>query len=167
MDIEAVEGSTVEEASEDESQKKRTKVKKEGNTNTKLRLQNVIKPILNQYHQAFDTNTLNMSPKVEYATSFFKQFRVISSRTLLNLLRNPQLSILHVSLTLDEEKFFLYALTLFTVAMTGTSIAFFFSACVTDFGMANVWIAVTYVLMMALEIIELKDMTFTNGTVLW
>ncbi|XP_052071139.1 broad substrate specificity ATP-binding cassette transporter ABCG2-like [Mytilus californianus] len=259
------------------------------------RLQNVIKPILHQYHQACDTNTLNMSPKVEYATSFLKQFRVISSRNLLNLLRNPQLSILHwivltifglivgaiywrmdrdcisgiqnrvgafffilmnivfsslsavelfikersifihenlsgfyrvsayffskiicdslpmrlipvflfsvityfmLGLTLDEEKFFLYALTLFTVAMTGTSIAFFFSACVTDFGMANVWIAVTYVLMMvfsgllvniktiqdwlrwikwfslfryglnALEIIELKDMTFTNGTVL-
>ncbi|VDI74220.1 ATP-binding cassette, subfamily G (WHITE), member 2 [Mytilus galloprovincialis] len=259
------------------------------------RLQNLMKPILYQYRQALDTNTLKISPKVDYKTNFVKQFRVISSRTLLNSLRNPQLSILHwfvliifglivgtiywrmerdcesgiqnrvgafffilmnivfsslsavelfikersifihenlsgfyrvsayffskiicdslsmrlipvflfsvityfmLGLTVDTEKFFLYALTLFMVAMTGTSIAFFFSACVTDFGMANVWIAVTYVLMMvfsgllvniktvqawlrwikwfslfryglnALQIIELKDMTFTNGKVL-
>ncbi|XP_052071138.1 broad substrate specificity ATP-binding cassette transporter ABCG2-like [Mytilus californianus] len=257
------------------------------------RLQNVIKPILHQYHQAFDTKTLNMSPKVKYATSFFKQFRVISSRTLLNLLRNPKLSILHwiiltifgliiggiywsmdrdcetgiqnrvgalffillnivfsslsavelfvkerpifihenlsgfyrvsayffskiicdslpmrlipvflfsvtthfmLGLRSEEGKFFLYGLTLLMVAMSGTSIAFFFSACVTDLGLANVLIAVTYVFMMifggllvnlksipdrlrwiqwfstfryglnALEIIELKDLTLNNMT---
>ncbi|XP_071128826.1 broad substrate specificity ATP-binding cassette transporter ABCG2-like [Mytilus edulis] len=243
------------------------------------RMQNLMKPILYQYRQALDTNTVKISPKVDYKTNFVKQFRVISSRTLLNSLRNPQLSILHwfvliifglivgaiywrmerdceygiqnslsavelfikersifihenlsgfyrvsayffskiicdslsmrlipvflfsvityfmLGLTVDTEKLFLYALTLFMVAMTGTSIAFFFSACVTDFGMANVWIAVTYVLMMvfsgllvniktvhawlrwikwfslfryglnALQIIELKDMTLTNGKV--
>ncbi|CAG2194902.1 ABCG2 [Mytilus edulis] len=207
------------------------------------RMQNLMKPILYQYRQALDTNTLKISPKVDYKTNFVKQWFVLiifglivgaiywrmerdcesgiqnrvgafffilmnivfSSLSAVELFIKERSIFIHenlsgfyrvsayffskiicdslsmrlipvflfsvityfmLGLTVDTEKFFLYALTLFMVAMTGTSIAFFFSACVTDFGMANVWIAVTYVLMMALQIIELKDMTLRNGKVL-
>lgn len=259
------------------------------------RLQNEMKPILQQYHHAVETNTVQILPKIRYATSAFTQFRIVSGRTILNLLRNPQLSVMQwfvlmvfglivgaiywkldndcvtgiqnrvgafffiimnqvfgnlsavelfikersifmhenvsgfyrvsayffskiicdvipmrlipvilfsaityfmLGLQVTVEQFFLYVLTLFLVAMSASGIAFFFSATVRIFAIANLCIALTYVFMMvfsgllvnvstipawlrwlkwvslfryglnALDINELKDMNFTNGTAL-
>ncbi|XP_071128832.1 broad substrate specificity ATP-binding cassette transporter ABCG2-like isoform X1 [Mytilus edulis] len=257
------------------------------------RLQNQMNPILQQYQHAVETNTVKVLPKIEYATSAFTQFRAVSGRTILNLLRNPQLSVMQwlvliifglivgaiywqlekdcvtgiqnrvgafffiimnqvfgnlsavelfikersifmhenvsgfyrvsayffskiicdvipmrlipvilfsavtyfmLGLRLAAENFFLYVLSLFLVAMSASGIAFFFSATVSIFAVANLCIALTYVFMMvfsgllvnvssvpswlrwlkwaslfryglnALDINELKDMTFSNGT---
>ena len=37
------------------------------------RLQNEMKPILQEYHHAVETNTVNILPKIRYATSAFTQ----------------------------------------------------------------------------------------------
>ncbi|VDI24324.1 ATP-binding cassette, subfamily G (WHITE), member 2 [Mytilus galloprovincialis] len=214
------------------------------------RLQSQMNPILQQYQHAVETNTVKVLPKIEYATSAFTQFRAVSGRTILNLLRNPQLSVMQwlvliifglivgaiywqlekdcvtgiqnrvgafffiimnqvfgnlsavelfikersifmhenvsgfyrvsayffskiicdvipmrlipvilfstvtyfmLGLRLAAENFFLYVLSLFLVAMSASGIAFFFSATVSIFAVANLCIALTYVFMMVHE----------------
>lgn len=253
------------------------------------RLQSEIRPVFDEYQKAVAENRVKVLPKVEYATSAFTQFVVVSRRTILNLLRNPQLSILQwfvlvifglivgaiywkiendcvsgiqnrvgafffiimnqvfgnlsavelfikeraifmhenvsgfyrvsayfiskiicdvipmrmipvilfsaityfmLGLRLAVDNFFLYVLSLFLVSLSASGIAFFFSATVQIFAIANLCIALSYVFMMvfsgllvniasipewlrwikwlslfryglnALEINELKDMEF-------
>ncbi|XP_041364342.1 broad substrate specificity ATP-binding cassette transporter ABCG2-like [Gigantopelta aegis] len=46
-----------------------------------------------QYRKQFESGTLVKRPPVLYATSFLTQLRLVSARTLINLIRNPQTSI--------------------------------------------------------------------------
>jgi hypothetical protein len=48
----------------------------------------------------------------------------------------------------DVAKFFIFALTMLLVAIAGASLAFFFSATVQVFAIANLMIALCYVFMM-------------------
>ncbi|XP_061166082.1 broad substrate specificity ATP-binding cassette transporter ABCG2-like [Saccostrea echinata] len=100
-----------------------------------------------------------------------------------------------IGFTAEVDKFFIYTLSLFAVAMAASGLAFFFSALVKIFAIANLCIALCYVFMMvfsglliniasiaewlrwikwlsifryglnALNINELKDKHFDNSTV--
>ncbi|XP_060063497.1 broad substrate specificity ATP-binding cassette transporter ABCG2-like [Ylistrum balloti] len=59
-------------------------------------LQSSVQPIQKSYMERKATGTVVRMPRVEYATSFFTQFAVVSRRTMKNLIRNPQTSIMQV-----------------------------------------------------------------------
>ncbi|XP_069124330.1 broad substrate specificity ATP-binding cassette transporter ABCG2-like isoform X1 [Argopecten irradians] len=59
-------------------------------------LKSHVEPIHKSYMEKKETGTVVRMPKVEYATSFFTQFLIVSQRTLKNLIRNPQTSIMQV-----------------------------------------------------------------------
>ncbi|XP_033741263.1 broad substrate specificity ATP-binding cassette transporter ABCG2-like isoform X2 [Pecten maximus] len=231
-----------------------------GNTNTHDKLvqgykksrwyqsiKSYVEPIHNSYLEKKQAGTVVRMPKVEYATSFLTQFSVVSQRTMKNLIRNPQTSIMQVmvmvvfgaivgaiywqidddctsgiqnrvgvfffvvmnqvfgnlsavelfikeraifmhenvsgfyrvssyfcskifcdvvpmrlipvsifavityfmiGLQVDVGKFFLYLLSLFLVTLSASGFAFFFSASVRIFAVANLCIALCYVFMM-------------------
>ncbi|XP_021340344.1 ATP-binding cassette sub-family G member 2-like isoform X2 [Mizuhopecten yessoensis] len=256
-------------------------------------LQSHVQTVHKSYMEKKEAGTVVRMPRVDYATSFFNQFSVVSSRTLKNLIRNPQTSIMQVlvmvvfgaivgaiywqidddctsgiqnrvgvfffvvmnqvfgnlsavelfikeraiflhenvsgfyrvsayfcskifcdvipmrlipvsifavityfmiGLQMDVGKFFLYLLSLFLVTLSASGFAFFFSASVRIFAVANLCIALCYVFMMvfggllvnldsiadwlewikwfsifrygmnALVINELKDLNFYNKT---
>lgn len=60
------------------------------------RLQSQLQPIMNQFTDNKMAGTVVRMRRIEYASSFFKQFLIVSERTLKNLWRNPQTSILQV-----------------------------------------------------------------------
>ncbi|KAK7113491.1 broad substrate specificity ATP-binding cassette transporter ABCG2-like isoform X2 [Littorina saxatilis] len=55
-----------------------------------------LEPIKQDFHRRSQDGTLVLMKKVEYATSFVTQFRVVCARTVKNLIRSPQASILQL-----------------------------------------------------------------------
>ncbi|XP_041364634.1 broad substrate specificity ATP-binding cassette transporter ABCG2-like [Gigantopelta aegis] len=53
-----------------------------------------------QYRKQFESGTLVRQPPVLYATSFLTQLRIVSARSVLNLIRNPQTSIIQMLVTI-------------------------------------------------------------------
>lgn len=53
-------------------------------------------PIKADYEKRVKDNTLVLKPPVQYATSFGRQFVVLCGRTIKNLIRNPQTSVLQL-----------------------------------------------------------------------
>lgn len=263
------------------------------NSNVCQQIQMEVKAIFDEYHRKVSQNEVVRLPPIQYNTSFFTQLVICSGRTIKNIIRNPQTSVMQlfvilifaaivgaiywqidddcesgiqnrvgafffivmnqvfgnlsaVELFIKEraifmhenvsgfyrvsayffskifcdvipmrlfpvvifsvvtyymigfeagaDKLFIYMLGLFSVAMAASGLAFFFSALVKIFAIANLCIALCYVFMMvfsglliniasiaewlrwikwisifryglnALSINELKDKQFYNGT---
>ncbi|XP_062586203.1 broad substrate specificity ATP-binding cassette transporter ABCG2-like isoform X2 [Saccostrea cucullata] len=269
-------------------------VQKFRQSNVNAKVQSEVKAIFDEYQSKLTKKELVSLPPVEYNTSFFTQLLICSGRTVKNIARNPQTSIMQlfvilifaaivggiywqiendckagiqnrvgafffivmnqvfgnlsavelfikeraifmhenvsgfyrvsayffskifcdvipmrlfpvvifsavtyfmIGFTAEVDKFFIYTLSLFAVAMAASGLAFFFSALVKIFAIANLCIALCYVFMMvfsgllinissiaewlrwikwlsifryglnALNINELKDKHFDNSTV--
>ncbi|KAL8563937.1 hypothetical protein ACOMHN_059367 [Nucella lapillus] len=60
------------------------------------RVKEDLDPVMEEYNKRAQAGTLVVLNKVEYATSFGRQFTVVSMRTIKNIIRSPQASILQV-----------------------------------------------------------------------
>ncbi|XP_046345646.1 broad substrate specificity ATP-binding cassette transporter ABCG2-like isoform X1 [Haliotis rufescens] len=60
------------------------------------KLMNEVMVIYDKYRKDEENGTVVRMPRVPYTTSFLTQLRVVSGRTIRNILRNPQTSILQV-----------------------------------------------------------------------
>ncbi|TWW79874.1 ATP-binding cassette sub-family G member 2 [Takifugu flavidus] len=126
------------------------------------------------------------SRTITYNTSFLTQFKWVLKRTFRNLMLNPQTSVAQllsdilmlrtipavvftcvayfmIGLKMTAEAFFLFMFTVILVAYTSTSMALAISADQTVVAIANIFMTIACVFMMALLINEYTGLNFCKG----